>query len=64
MQRLTKYPLLLESIIKHTEGRVGRGASVGGTTLISDLVLALTYLVTLESHLTSLVFRVFILALL
>lgn len=28
MQRLTKYPLLLESIIKHTEGRAGQGGPV------------------------------------
>uniref|UniRef100_A0A8C6YQP3 DH domain-containing protein n=1 Tax=Nothoprocta perdicaria TaxID=30464 RepID=A0A8C6YQP3_NOTPE len=29
MQRLTKYPLLLENILKHTEGRAPRGARRG-----------------------------------
>lgn len=54
MQRLTKYPLLLESIIKHTEGRLGEGLAWGAATLISDPSPS-TDLVTLESHWTSLV---------
>lgn len=65
MQRLTKYPLLLENIIKHTEGRTWRGARTGRQQpSFQTLGLALTCFVTLTNSLASLVFRVFILFLL
>lgn len=58
MQRLTKYPLLLENIIKHTEGRAPDAWPWEAAACSPEPGPGTALLVTLASHLTSLVLRV------